>query len=212
MNDHYEAWLRDHLQTGREHARPSEACPPSDALCRLVLGELSKADAATIASHVATCAACAEGLLIARDLVAPAPPRRTSGVSVGAVAAIAAGLLLVVLGSPNRVEPLERPPHSGTPRGGESPLRPTSPSSMARDAFELSWSPAPEGARYDVVVLSETLEVVVQARDLDTPRWSVSADALDGVAPGATLLWRVTRRVRDETTTTSPTWTIELVP
>ncbi|MEM9558079.1 MAG: hypothetical protein AAGC60_27730 [Acidobacteriota bacterium] len=70
---------------------------------------------------------------------------------------------------------------------------------LPRDAAELRWR-GPEvdddaTVRWSVDVLSETLEPVSRATDLDTPHLLLELSRLEPFADGTVLLWRVTARI-----------------
>lgn len=71
----------------------------------------------------------------------------------------------------------------------------TSGPTLDRGRFVLRWSPAAEGALYDVRVMTESLVEIASARDMDRPELVVESPALRAIAPGSRILWQVTARL-----------------
>lgn len=134
-------------------------------------------------------------------------PRRGSPNVWGWAAATAtAAALLLVVGS-NLFNP------APTTRGeDDAEVRSLVPEDqpLPRDDFRLRWTPAPEGSRYRVSVMTEALEPIVTAGDLAQPELVVSADELAGLAAGAAVLWRVEVELPDGGTRASPTFVSRL--
>lgn len=62
---------------------------------------------------------------------------------------------------------------------------------LPRDAFRLRWTPGPTGARYQVRVTTEDLQVLATAADLPTAEFLVDREVLVAVPPGGRVLWQV---------------------
>jgi hypothetical protein len=76
---------------------------------------------------------------------------------------------------------------------------------LPRDRAVLRWR-GPEGARYDVWVLTEGMEVVFEASGLKASQAQIPAPDLAGVPAGATLLWGVEAVLPDGRRVASPTF------
>ena len=109
--------------------------------------------------------------------------------------------------------PSYRSPDQGHDQGGHGldhhhhQMRSEVPGERAldRSRFLLRWSPAVDGALYDVRVMTESLVEIASARDLARPELLVPSSRLRALAPGSRVLWQVTARppsgaeVRSET-------------
>ena len=192
-----------------ESARPTDDCPPPERIWHAVRGDLSPAETRTVIGHTAVCASCAEAWRLARSMeppaeAAPAAPGRGRQRWAAAAAALllAAGLSWQLLDrGPGPIERGEPPEiESLVPEGASLPRR----------AFLLEWSPGPEGARYDLLVTTPELEVVVRWRRLEEPRYRVPAAKLRGLGDGAELLWRVEMVLPDGRHVASPAFRVRV--
>jgi hypothetical protein len=73
----------------------------------------------------------------------------------------------------------------------------------------LRWT-AIEGARYQVRVLTPSLEPLAESDLLDAPEYRLPAEVIRGVPPGGSILWQVEARIRGSSGITSPTFTTTL--
>jgi hypothetical protein len=167
-----------------------------ERVLRAVRGELSAAETAELVERAATDPATAEAWRLALALegssaaavVTPMPRRRWPWL----VGLAAAASLLVAVGLPLLRTQLR--PQAPFLRGGEQPAvtsRLGDRQALPRERFLLRWSAAPAGSLYDVVVSDGDLNVRFRGRQLETPELLVPAAALERLAPGAEVLWRV---------------------
>jgi len=101
------------------------------------------------------------------------------------------------------------PPSNGVKRGRSRPAVSTSladGATLPRDRFELRWAATVAGARYDVDVLDEDLQVIYRVQGIRATRLTVPRRALAGVPSGGTVLWRVEARTPGGGTILSPTF------
>lgn len=179
---------------------PGGEHPDPEALWALAADELAPADSRRLWDHVAACPACAEDLRLTRALAreqaaagetsaARARPAPATRRAVWAPTLAAAAVLLIAVGIGLRLQPRDPGPLRA---GGEETVRslldPGAP--LARDDARLRWR-GPEDARYDVVVTTETLDLVAEARELETPELLIPASELVALEDGAVLLWQV---------------------
>ena len=80
---------------------------------------------------------------------------------------------------------------------------------LPRDDFRLRWE-APEGARFDIRVTTEDLEILAAATDLSSPEYLVPAERLQGLARGARVLFQVDARLPDGSVVRSETFIAEV--
>lgn len=66
---------------------------------------------------------------------------------------------------------------------------------IPREELVFRWTPLEPGARYDVTVTTEGLQVVSTARDLEAGEHRVPAERLSEIPSGAKLYWQVTARL-----------------
>lgn len=125
---------------------------------------------------------------------------------LGAAAAVVLGTALAVSTLINR------PPAAEYRDAGAARLESLVPAGAAlpRNAFRLRWSGAPDGARYQVRVTTETLDPVATAGGLTAPELVVEERALAAVPAGARLLWQVDAVLPDGTHVTSATFTVRV--
>jgi len=125
---------------------------------------------------------------------------------VGAVAA--AVLLAVLLTRKDEIEYVDDPRQM---RDGDAEgIRALVTGTLSRESPLLRWS-AVEGARhYKLSVTTQGLEPVFERAGLSTTELELPAEALQGVPPGAKLLWRVEADLPDGTKRRSTTFTVEL--
>jgi hypothetical protein len=192
-------------------------CPEPETFLRAVLGDLPVAENRRLASHAALCPSCTVAWRLAREY-APEAGLETGGARakaragwppsprwIPAAAALAAALALVAI-----LIPWGGPGEPGTPvlRAGEAPVVESlvpGESALPRQGFVLRWSPGPEGSRYALRVTDLRLEHVAGAAGLESAEFTVPAEALEGLEPGALVLWQVElilpegRRVLSET-------------
>jgi hypothetical protein len=175
-----------------------------------------------VVEHLAVCPECAEAWRLAAALEEEARaageeaafrgvPRQPWYLQPLRVAATLALALVAVAVVWNVVQaPEEAPVWRGD---GELEIRSLLPEGEAlpREEAELRWTPVPagdpEGTTYDLLVSTADLVSVAEADGLEEARYTLPADALEGLPPGTKLLWRVEARLEDGRTVRSPTFT-----
>ena len=194
---------------------PRGDCPSAERLWQAVAGELEPEAFRQVVEHTARCSACAEDFRLTRTLVEQTRVEQsasairdegTAGRAQGELVpfplpavrrlapglAIAAALILVVLSWRLRVDPpIEAPDptyRSAPSTALVSELKDGAP--LPRDRALLDWS-GPDGARYDLVVTTDDLEVVAEARGLSESEFVIPSERLKGFAPGTILIWQV---------------------
>jgi hypothetical protein len=185
---------------------PHGECSSPEKIWDAVAGRLSASRARALVDHSVGCGECAHLWRIARDAQAsdelrstvpdPAPPWRAwLGWGSLAIVSAAAALAFVLL----------RPAEPSVDRGrtGNAALSARMPTTLPRDGFRLQWTPAGEGARYQVLVTSTDLTVVDRASALSATEYQVPASRLASFPSGTTLLWRVEARLPDGKTLSS---------
>jgi len=194
-----------------------EECPTPERLWQAVSGELEPASFQAIVEHTAACAACAEDFRLSREMVAAASldddahgssgsetkpegvvkpfPQPSKSRQWTVALSIAAALVLVVLSlrfqTRDPVEPIYR-------EGGQGVIQSalTDGAELARDQALLVWS-GPEGARYDLLVTTESLDPVFEAQGLDRTEYLIPAASLSELRAGTILIWQVDGRLND---------------
>jgi len=191
-------------------------CPAADRIWQAVHGRLATDATGEIVDHLAVCPTCAEAWEIARLALEGAPAvsaRRAERLS-GPLAAAAAVVLLAGVGLLAWFGP-------GRPESGEPVLR-TQPGGtivslvpedvpLPRTDCVLRWSVAqPAGARYRVIVTNLRLDTLAHGRALGEPRFELSEAALEPVAAGELILWRVEAEFADGRHVSGPTFVVPI--
>jgi hypothetical protein len=199
----------------RARARSADRadCPAPERLWAALGGELSLDERRDVIDHTAACASCAEDWRLAMELrpePVPAdrhPPSRRAwarlAVAASLLLATGAGVVLWRTGEP------EPPRYRGADQAAIRSLVPEA-EPLPRDRCRLAWSFDPAGARYDLQVTTESLQVVAQAEGLAEPSFRVPAGALASLPAGTRLLWRVEAALPDGSRVGSPTFVAEL--
>lgn len=187
-------------------------CPAADRIFAAAHGELRGADLDEILDHVALCASCTQAWHLALEIRkeiegAAAPTLETvNSVVVGRFGAkrwsqllgTLAAILLMAVVLPHLV-PNQVPVDESVVRGdGEVKLRDVS-GPLQRERCVLRWQiepPVPE-ARYEVTVMDENLQTLARYSALTVNELVLLPQDLQGVAPGATLHWRVQATLPD---------------
>jgi len=204
--------LRERFQAATGAADRPADCPAADLIWDALHGELSPEQRRSIIDHTARCPECAEAWRLARDVGGTAQGAALSSAGrrpgVGPVHGVgwrrwmplaAAAALVAVVGLILHQGPIhdDQPSHYRT--GEEITIRSLLPEEipLKRSACLLRWSAGPEGSRYDVEVATDDLEVIARARGLERPEFTVPADRLANLPPGAELLWRIEATLPD---------------
>jgi len=200
--------LRRVLSDEAERGRRATDCPAPDAFWAAQRGELSGSTTRDLVDHTSRCPRCAEAWRVAHGLGAmqgAAGRRRVVTpwrVTLATAAAVVLGAAVISLFPPGKRvdEPVLR---SGQRVVIEAVTDETVP--LPRDEFVLRWSPGPDGTVYGVQLTTESFAAVGMVEGLQRPEWRVPEGALDGIAGGTRLLWRVEaflpdgRKVQSET-------------
>jgi hypothetical protein len=185
-------------------------CPPSERIWAAALGELSSDEAMALLDHSGSCGACAAAFRLARELAAEAAPApavvpigRTRWAALAGGLAIAASLAVVVLLRTRPVEPIWRGD------AGVAVRSLLSDEPQPRAALILRWS-GPPGARYGVTLTTNDLRKLFRASGLERSEVRVPPSALEGVGPGAELIWQVEVTLPDGARSASPAFLLRL--
>lgn len=212
-------------RTGRAPEGP-EGCPTPERIYDAARGELPPGGVRDVVEHLAACPDCAEAWRLAVALEEEAAEGEPAGAPVEAArpasgrpwylqplkAAAAVALAVVAVGVVWTVlrAPEEAPVYRAA---GEPEIASLLPEGepLRREEAVLRWSPVPEdepaGTTYDLLVSTEELVSVAEADGLEEARYRVPSEALEGLPPGASLLWRVEAHLGDGRTVRSPTFT-----
>jgi hypothetical protein len=189
-------------------------CPSSEVLARGASGELSHAERADFARHLASCENCAALVRLYPDVKAWADrassrpgtssPSRSYRpawlLAAAAVVALGTGLVAVT-----RLRPSESPSYrSGAAVELRSLLEPDRP--LPRAAFRLRWTPGPAGSRYSVLVARENLAPIARAEGLTVPELLVEERLLADLPSGSNLIWKVRAISPGSSALASPTF------
>lgn len=208
--------LREAFASGAD-LPPSGDCVDPETLWEAAHGRLSREETAAVVDHIAACAACTEAARMARETQSrlaehgshQAPPKRWL---VGGAAALAAAALFALVLTRDAGVP---PPGAPTvARGGtEPPIQavPHAESVLARNRPVLEWTGPAEALHYRVVVMTEELVAIDEARRLEEPTYRIPDAALEGLASGTKLLWQVEAQLSGGESVRSPTfiWKLE---
>lgn len=204
-NDVTETRWRAALASLLEVKGHGEACPPAERIWDSVAGGLESGDNEGVILHVGECSACSAAWRLAHRLysregeatgtVRVVPLRRMRWIPLAAAAALA--IVAIGLGVHRLAVRPDAAPAYREQR--ETWLVSVLPEGRAfpREEFVLRWAVGPEGTTYDVTVTTEELEPIAQAQRLERPEYRIDPPALEGVPPGAGVLWRVTANLPD---------------
>jgi hypothetical protein len=209
--------LREAFRSLGDRSRDEPSSTDLDRVWRAVSGELPAAERRELVDRMASDPALAESWRVAHELHREASERTpvvtTRGVRLWTrswVAAAAVLLLAVAVGITVR---LWQPAGGRTFRdSGQYAVGSLVPSDslLPRDAFQLRWTPGPEGSRYQVRVTTEDLRVLTNVSDLTTPELLVGNDVLSGVAPGSRVFWQVDVMLPQGNTIQSQTFVVRV--
>jgi hypothetical protein len=211
-----EARLREAFRALSEREAVGEGDVDTLRVWRAVAGELGPEERREVIDKVALEPGYAEAWRLATELfeasggarATPAPadalpgPRGNrlfrSPYLLAAAAAILVGFLGVILS--RAIAPPE-PVYRGGP---VVPLTGVE-EALPRDDFRLRWK-SPEGARFDIRVTTEDLRILATASDLASADYVVPAERLQGLSPGAKVLWQVEAKLADGSVAQSGTF------
>lgn len=209
--------LREVLASVAETAGDGADCPDPNRLWLSGRDELDPDENEQVVMHLAHCTNCGTAWRIARDL-APQPAAASTGrtpriVRSGWTRLAAAAVLVIAVGGAYYIlsprvgdrEPAYRTQESASL---QSTLDETVP--LPRNDFVLRWTAGPEGTIYDVVVSTETVEILACGAELDEPQYRVPAAALDTVASGSRIFWQVNARLPDGRQMESDTFVVRV--
>lgn len=207
-----------------------ETCPPSETIYAAVAGELSPANTRDMVEHVARCSDCEEAWRLAKAIFEQEAANNSfvrdaeklshrSTFSQWATlhprASIAASILLCsVIGFGMFKADLFIPQHQVTLRDGsqiQQAIIAESAASLTRERFILRWSPADVSARYNVRLTDASLTPIWSAMGLSEPSAQVPSQTLANITAGSSLFWQVDVIVDGRTTTSSPTFIVQLI-
>jgi hypothetical protein len=181
-----------------------EACPTSERVWDSAADRLGPEENREVVLHLAECGACATSWRLAREMelaeaVAPGARTTPSGLRRWLPLAAAAAAVVVLGGLALLRLPERAGPAPAFREQEESWLASELPDEalLPRGAALLRWSAGPEGTRYDLRVTTEDLEPLARAMRIEANEFLVPAGKLEGLAEGASLLWRVTAHLPD---------------
>lgn len=197
----------------REHGDtvPGAACPAPDALWSAATGTGPAALREAVAAHAMRCGACAEEWRLARALgegetaaVRQVTRRRATwrrALAAAAVLVVASVAVFVVTRGVPDGGPVLRAPVLEAPRALVAEN-----AGLPRDAFRLAWTAGPAGTVYDVEIGTPALVILDRAHALARAEYTVPPKALQGLAAGAPVAWRVIATWPDGRTVASVTF------
>jgi hypothetical protein len=189
--------LREHyLESLREAAGSVGDAPDAGLIWDAVSGTLPPEERRLIVDRVATDPAWAEAWRLASEIHGATVTERASPgfwSSHRYLAAAASLALLIGAGILAREVLAPAPGYRDPGRIAIESLVPEN-EAIPREELVLRWTPV-AGARYDVTVTTESLQVVSTARDLESPEHRVAAQSLSGIPAGGRLYWQVTARL-----------------
>ena len=209
--------LREAFASSMDRAPvPGPDCSDAPRIWAAVRGELPAEEAQALVDHALGCASCALAWRLAREVAqesgeAGGARAARRGFSAAHWAAVAAAVIAAVLIPVGLHE--WRAPGPPVYRADERPaIRPLVPdgASLARDAFVLRWTAGPPGTRYSVRLVRSDLGVVSEAQALESAEYAAPPEALQGLARGTQLFWRVEAHLPDGSEIVSDTFSVRL--
>jgi hypothetical protein len=186
-----------YLESLRDSTPSTGDVPDAELIWDAVSGALPPEERRRIVDRVAMEPAWAEAWRLASEIHgAVASERASSGFwqSHRYLAAAASVAILVGAGIIAREVLAPEPVYRDPGRVAIESLVPEN-ETVPREELVLRWSAVETGARYDVMVTTESLQVVSQARDLGEPEHRVPAERLSEIPSGGKLYWQVTARL-----------------
>ncbi len=197
-------------------------CPAPERLWEAALGTLSLEELRQVTTHTARCAECSEALRIALELqraaaagaapgnVLPMRMRRQRLAAVYGAGLLAAGLAAMVLVHGRDVPSPALMPDAERGEAAAAIVSRTPSGRQPRDAVVLRRSPYPNALRYNISVMTPSLQLVHRAVGLSTMDFKVPAEALSGQPAGARLRWSVEAALPDGRLVESAVFPLEL--
>jgi len=218
-----EGGLREAFAALPERGAGTAACPAPEVLWDAAAGHLSEAGRHAIIDHTTACADCALAWRVATDLGAGAAMAPTTwkwplaardrpwGWPLAATRTLlaAAAVLIVVAGVRVALRPADPATYRAAGSGAVASTLPAD-APLPRNGFRLEWSAGSPGARYDVRVADEDLQILDRALALDAPHHVVPAAALAALPEGARVLWQVEVVLPDGRRVVSDTFAVRL--
>lgn len=183
-----------------------DGCAESERLWDGAHGKLESKETRELVEHLSHCSVCAETWRLAREMSLEAEmedrdniftqPQFLGGGSLFRWLALAASVIVAVaLGW--RLLPERATDHveRGTRETVETVM--VDGAALPRENFVLEWFPGPEGARYDLLVTTEDLAVVLERGFLAEPSFRIPKSDLTTFPSGTQLLWRVEMALPD---------------
>jgi len=178
-------------------ARPD--CPEPER--QAARGELPAAEIQNLVDHTAGCPSCAEDWRLAHQLAPEAkpsvanPPTKQSQSGFSWWLAAAAAVLLVFVSVPlwRASTPVDSPEAIRAP-GESAAIRSLIPDDdvLSRADCILRWSSGPYPmSGYNLLVSTESFDVLIRREGLEEPTYRVPPETLDQVPPGGKILWQV---------------------
>lgn len=174
----------------------TEGCPDPATIWDAVHARLNPSRIRQVIEHTALCPSCASDWRVAMR----SPTAEAAGSSRGwpRFAAVAAILLAAIVfgvsrfGDPAPGIPVYRTSTDSTIR---SLLPPDE--SISRGKALLRWNAIGEGALYDVEVGTLDLTPLATAREIEETEFLIPAPALDSLADGESIVWRIEATLPD---------------
>ena len=199
-----------------EHVEPSGDCPGDEAIWAASRGELAAKRAKELLDHVTRCPSCTESWRMAGEIadqaeLSQARPRRSNRAIVWA-GALAASILLALVVFPSLIDDGRTLPGAEfrDAAGVEIDTLLDEGTAQPRGELVLRWSPTREGSFYRVELATREFQVLHRSLWVDTTEYRVPTEALSGIDPGATLMWRVDALLPDDTQVASPTFLVKI--
>jgi hypothetical protein len=184
---------------------PTDQCPGSEKIWEALSGSLEESQLHAIVKHLSTCPHCAELWRLAHAMGAM-PDEGAQVIRLGQRSsprfrylALAAGVVILIgLGmtfwwwhldrttGPARTAPAYR---TDSAPAFKSLVPEDQP--ISRRSCRLSWTPGPQGTRYNVRVTTTDLIQIDLAEGLSYPEYWVPVGVLEELSPGTRLMWQV---------------------
>lgn len=217
----YRARLRDSFAA--LDGLPAEGidCPVTQRLLDSVDEKLAPEQNREVVRHLAECGSCSAAWGLARELTLESEAGEGEGrssLSAGArrrwLPSAAAAVVILALGLVGYQLVLrDQVPTAPVYRlDEESWLVSELPAGQAlsRKDCVLRWAAGLEGTTYDLQVTDEDLEILAEAWRLSVPEYRIEPEALAGLPPGSSVLWRVTAHLPDGRQASSRTFVTPL--